>query len=291
MRFLVRAGAEVPDDKWPYIVGHGEALLRSKVAVARADIPGAPGLWTSIEPDVWGTWGPRVRYVAALVFEALIGGTAFVIDEDGQPRAWPQAERDRELREWVLTPPSPETTFLIPEGDYEQAALMVRVERELGEDEVRSLRRVLGDKCAADGGICFWFVKDGSTTMRVVYNFRYWEPGDYAWEGFDEWWLAAECMEAWTGGSVTWCFSYEDVMSFDKARRDAMLRYWPMQHVENTRKDCRGGGRVNISVFGDGQHGLADIVAAEEDRVLLRYLSGGGEQWLPYYRIRICLNV
>jgi hypothetical protein len=148
---------------------------------------------------------------------------------------------------------------------------------------------MLRSKCERpDGGIRSWWAEQGSTTIIVMYNFRYWEPGMHTTgHGFDHWWLAAECMEAWTGGTVTWGCGIDYMVSFDKARRDAMLRHWPMQHIENMRSKCQQGGRAQVWFFGkkEGDGAVVEIAAAEEDKVLLRSGSPGREEWLPYYRI------
>lgn len=294
----------------PYLKEHGSELLRHtlgwdvEVGVARARF-GDAGNWLAIDVGlaVEETAEYGVRHITALAFEVLAEGEVFIDDGDG-PKAWPHAERERELRSWILHPPPESTDFIMPDWGYEDGSLCIDVDRELGEDDIGLLRRVLGARVARpDGGIRAdgWKTERGSTTVWVLYNFRYWEPGDPHWEGFDQWWLAAECMEAWTGGTVTWCAGYGvAMMKFDKATRDAMLRLWPLQQIDDIRRHFRDPQEFerywglppdrqrSIYFFGDQwRPHPVDVISVEESGVRLRFLDPPRrEELVPYYRIR-----
>jgi hypothetical protein len=299
----------------PYLREHGSELLRDgigservQVGVARARL-GDAGHWLAIDVDVVveepAEYG--VRYIAALAFEVLTEGTVF-IDGGSGPKAWPRAERKRELRDWILRPPPEATDFIVPPADYDHASLRVEVGRELGDDDIDYLRRVLASKWVArDGGIPRrgpgWDTRHGSTTICIMfYRFRYWEPGDPHWEGFDQWWLAAECMEAWTGGTVAWCAGHGvEMMKFDTGTRAEMLQRWPLQHIDNIRRHLRDPQEVerywgmppdrqrSIFYFGDGRGSPhpVDVISVQENGVRVRFLAHPRrEEEVPYYRIR-----
>src|SRR5262245_6399945 len=105
MRLLLRTEKPVPEDKLPFLCGHGAELLRSVVKVARAEGSDAHWLLFDLGPP-WmlgdgdtkhETADGGARYLAALALETLVAGDAFLIDPHGRAAAWPRAEREREL--------------------------------------------------------------------------------------------------------------------------------------------------------------------------------------------------